>query len=238
MGDASELLRSLRSWSPALPLDDRLEVLSALVTYWHGQRSAQPLPVQTNVSLPPALKWLYSEVAARNPRAFERYAPGWVYGDPLVIFNSLRNPQQFEVDASGKFTFLIEQQGVYRCGTPVGSDDGPVFRQEMHSTDWQNCADSLSDFLLWWIVFELRVCRPHTMWGLFPPAEAARITEQLVPVNTASVSTYGVSHRIWHAADLAVLSAPSGAKEVCLEAVARDGRCLEALRRLADWQDG
>ena len=166
MTDSGELLRLLRSWSPALPLDARLAVLSALATYWHGERSVRPLPVNTNVPLPAALKWLYSEVAARNLRAFERYAPGWVCGGPLVIFNSLRNPQQFEVDASGKLTFLIEQQGVYRCGTPAGSGDGPVFRQEMHSTDWRNCADSLSDFLLWWIVFELRVCRPQTVWGL------------------------------------------------------------------------
>src|SRR5262249_41025083 len=140
---------------------------------------------------------------------------------------------------------LIEQQGVYRCGTPVGSADGPVFRQEMHSTDWRQCGDSLSDFLLWWVVFELRVCRPHTMWGLFPPAEAARITGRLVAVqtgvvsvHTGLVSTYGVSHRIWHDANLAVLSSPSGAKEICLEAVAREARCLETLRGLADWQEG
>jgi hypothetical protein len=238
MTDSGELLRLLRTWSPALPLDDRLAVLSTLVAYWHGERTAPLLPVETNVPLPAALRWLYSEVSARNPRSFERYAPGWVYGAPLVIFNSLRNPQQFEVDASSKLTFLIEQQGVYRCGTPVGSGDGPVFRQEMHSTAWRQCADSMSDFLLWWVVFELRVCRPHTMWGLFPPAEAARITEQLVPVNTGLVSTYGVSHRIWHEADLAVLSSPSGAREICLEAVAREGRCLEVLRALADWQEG
>jgi hypothetical protein len=238
MTDSGELLLLLRTWSPALPLGDRLAVLSALVAYWHGERGALPGFVETNIPLPAALRWLYSEVAARNPRAFERYAPGWIYGDPLVIFNSLRNPKEFEVDASGKLTFLIEQQGVYRCGTSAGSGDGPVFRQEMHSTDWRYCGDSLSDFLLWWIVFELRVCRPHTMWGLFPPATAARITDQLVPVNTGLVSTYGVSHRIWHEADLAVLSSPSGPKEICLEAVAREGRYLDALRRLAEWQEG
>jgi hypothetical protein len=238
MSDSGELLRLLRTWSPTLPLDDRLKVLSALVTYWHGERVAQPRPVDANLPMPAALNWLYSEVAARNPQAFEGYAPGWVRGDPLVIFNSLRDPRQFEVDASGKFTFLIEQQGVYRCGTPAGTGEGPVFRQEMHSTGWRNCADSLSDFLLWWIVFELRVCRPHTLWGLFAPEEAARITAPLVQVNTGNVSTYGTSHRIWHTNDLAMISSPSGAKEVCVEAIAGDRRCLDRLRSVAVWEEG
>lgn len=238
MTDSGELLRLLRTWSSALPLDDRLAVLTALVEYWHGERRAPLLPVETNVPLPAALRWLYSEVAARNPRSFERYAPGWVSGDPLVVFNSLRNPQQFEVDASSKVTFLIEQQAVYCCGTPAGSGDGPVFLQEMHSTDWRNCADSLSDFLLWWIVFELLVCQPHTMWCLLPLADAAKITEQLVPVNTGVVSTYGEGHRIWHESDLAVLSGPSGPRKICLQAVAREDRCLEGLRGLADWEEG
>jgi hypothetical protein len=238
MTDSGELLRLICTWSPALPLDDRLNVLSALVAYWHGERVAQPCPVEANLPLPAALSWLYSEIAARNPPAFETYAPGWVQGDPIVIFNSPRDPRQLEYDAAGMLTFLIEQQGVSRCGTPADAGDGPVFRQEMHSTAWRRCADSLSDFLLWWIVFELRVCRSYTMWGLFPPREAARITDQLAPVNMGTVSTCGVGHRVWHAADLALLSSPSGATKVCLEAVARDGHSLEALRRLGVWQEG
>jgi hypothetical protein len=96
----------------------------------------------------------------------------------------------------------------------------------------------LSDFLLWWIVFELRVCRQHTMWGLFPPEEAARITAPLSQVNTGNVSTYGTSHRIWHASDLAMISSPSGAKDVCVEAIARDSRYLDRLRRVAVWEEG
>src|SRR4051794_2639771 len=197
MQDSDELLRSLRTWSPALSVADRLTVLSALVAYWHGQPLVTPRPAEATPPLPLALSWIYSKISARNPRAFEGYGSGWVRGDPLVIFNSLRDPRRFEVDESGKLTFLIEHQGVYRCGTPAGAGDGPVFRQEMHSAAWRCCADSLSDFLLWEIVFDLRVCREHTMWGLFSPEDAARITAPMVQVNTGSVSTYGTSHRIW-----------------------------------------
>jgi hypothetical protein len=238
MRDADELLRSLRSWSPSLPLTDRLTVLPAFVAYWHGERVVTPRPTDANIPLPAALDWLYSEIFARNPRAFEAYCSGWVRGDPVVIFNSLRDPRRFEVDESGKFTFLIEHQGVYRCGTPAGATDGPVFRQEMHSTDWRCCADSLSDFLLWEVVFELRVCRQHTLWGLFSPEEVARITAPLVEVKTGNVSTYGTSHRIWHASDLAMISSPSGAKEVCVEAIARNRGRLDRLRSLAVWEEG
>jgi hypothetical protein len=218
-------------------VDDRLTALSALVAYWHGECIVAPRPPEANLSLPAALNWLYSEISARNPSAFEAYSQGWVRGDPLVVFNSLRDPRRFEVDESGKLTFLIEHQGVYRCGTPAGATDGPVFRQEMHSTDWRCCADSLSDFLVWEIVFELRVCRQQTLWGLFSPEEAARITAPLVLVHTGNVSTYGTSHRIWHASDLAIISSPGGVKEVCVEAIARDGRCLERLRSVAVWEE-
>lgn len=237
MTTSADLLRLLRTWSPALPPVDRIAVLSALVAYWHGERVGRLPPVAANVSLPPALEWLYAEVAARNPQASERPAANWVDGGPLVFFNHLRNPRRFEVDTSGNLTFLIEQQGVYRCGTPAGSADGSVFRQEMHSTEWRKCAETLSDFLLWWVVFELCVGRPRVLWGLFSPAEAANITGHLVPVNTGEVSTYTVSHRIWHGADAAVILSPSGTKEVCLEAVARDGHALDALRHLAVWQE-
>src|SRR5947209_2215214 len=145
MQDSDELLRLLRTWSPGLSLADRLEVLSALVAYWHGEQIVPPRPPDANLPLPLALSWVYSAISARNPRAFEEPCSGWVCGDPILIFNSLRDPRCFEVDGSGILTFLIEQQAVYRCGSPVGASDGPVFRQEMHATAWQCCADSLSD---------------------------------------------------------------------------------------------
>ncbi len=212
MQDSDELLRSLRTWSPALPLAGRLAVLSALVAYWHGARVVPPRPPDANLPLPAALNWLYAEVSARNPRPFGGYASGWVRGDPLVVFNGLRDPRRFEVDHTGTLTFLVEHQGVFRCGTPAGATDGPVFRQEMHSAAWRRCADALSDFLLWAVVFELRVCREHTLWGLFSPEEAARITAPVAEVNTGDVSTYGVGHRIWHGSGLAMISSPSGAE--------------------------
>jgi hypothetical protein len=237
MQDSDKLLRSLGTWSPALAVADRLTVLSALVAYWHGKQTAKPRPVQANLPLPPALGWVYSEIAARNPRAFEGHCPGWVNGDPLMNFNSLRDPRSIEVDESGKLTFLIEQQSVYRCGTPADASDGPVFRQEMHSTAWRRCADSLSDFMLWAIVFELKVCGEHTIWGLFSPEEAARLTAPMVQVNMGKVSTYGSRHQICHASNLAVMSTPNGAKEVCLEVIARNGRRLDELRKLAEWEE-
>ena len=97
-------------------------------------------------------------------------------------------------------------------------------------------SDSLSDFLLWAIVFELKYCREQTMWGLFSPEEAARITAPMVQVDTGNVSTYSTSHRIWHASDLAIISSPSGLNESCLEAVARNPRCLDLLRTAAVWE--
>ncbi len=137
MQDSDELLRLLRTWSPGLSLADRLTILSAFVAYWHGDRIVPLRPPDANLPLPLALSWVYSEVSARNPRAFEEYGSGWVRGDPIVNFNSLRDPRCFEVDGSGMLVFLIEQQGVYCCGTPAGPSDGPVFRQEMHSTAWR-----------------------------------------------------------------------------------------------------
>jgi hypothetical protein len=238
MQDSDALLQLLRTWSPGLSLADRLTILSALVEYWHGEQTFPPQTPDANLRLPLPLSWVYSEISARRFRAFEEYSSGWVRGDPIVIFNSLRDPRCFEVDGSGMLTFLVEQQAVYRCGTPAGASDGPVFRQEMHSTAWRCCADSLSDFLLWAIVFELKDSREHSMWGLFAPEEAARITAPMVQVDTGNVSTYGTSHRIWHASDLAIISSPNGVNELCLEAVARNRRCLDLLRSVAVWEAG
>src|SRR5262245_55055010 len=98
MQDPGELLRSLRSWSTELCLAGRLTVLSALVAYWHGEPLVQPRPVDANLPLPPALGRVYSEIAARADRAFEGSGSGWVRGDPIVIFNRLRDPSRFEVD--------------------------------------------------------------------------------------------------------------------------------------------
>ncbi len=74
------------------------------------------------------------------------------------------------------------------------------------------------------------------MWRLFSPEEAARITAPMVQVDTGNVSTYGTSHRIWHASDLAIISSPSGVNESCLGAVARNSRCLDLLRTVAVWE--
>jgi hypothetical protein len=234
MGDSDSLLRSLATWSSDLPIFDRLTVLTDLVAYWHGDRVADPQPVVTNRPVPPALGWLYSEIAARNTDAFTRHGPDWVRGGPIMGFNSPRNPGRYQVDESGKITFLVEQQGVFRCGTPADEIDGPVFRQEMHGTSWRRCADRLSDFLLWEIVFELHVCRRDFLWGLFPPEAAAKITEGMLEVKTGNVSTYGVRHKVYHAHEVAMISTPSK-DEVCLEPIARTREALAALKRMATW---
>src|SRR5438270_376588 len=132
----TELLKLLRSWSSDLPVSSRISVLGALVEYWHGERPAYDQPVTANIPLPPALAWLYAEIAARNSDAFS--GSPWISGYPMIIFNSPRNPGEFEVDETGTFAFLIEQQGVYRCGAQFGDEDGPVFRQD--ETEWSRCA--------------------------------------------------------------------------------------------------
>jgi hypothetical protein len=69
--------------------------------------------------------------------------------------------------------------------------------------------------------------------GFFSPEEAAKITAPMVQVDTGNVSTFGTIERIWHASDLAIISAPSGVNELCLQAIARNQRCLEQLRTVA-----
>jgi hypothetical protein len=238
MEESVELLRSLSTWSEDLPLANRLTVLTTLVDYWHGERLIKPQPVKANLPIPLALSWLYSEITARNPSAFKSLCSGWVHGDPIMLFNFPREPDSFEVDESGIITFLLEQQGVFRCGTLSEASDGPVFRQEMNATTWRCCADRLSDFLLWEIVFELQVCRRETLWGLFPPELAGTIIKPMLEMNTGNVSTYGTHHQVYHANNIAIILTSNSKAEVCLEAVARTRESLETLKKTGGkrWQ--
>ncbi|MCC2669932.1 MAG: hypothetical protein K0Q72_2403 [Armatimonadetes bacterium] len=154
-----------------------------------------------------------------------------------MLYNSLRNPDELEVDASGISPFLIEQQGVYRCGTRVEDDDGPVFRQDYGASDWRPCASRLSDFLLWALVYELMVCRELTVWGYFTPDHAAKVTAEMTRVAMGGVSTYGIESDIYHADEIAIFWSENKPTEICLEGIARSAAGFARLTTLGEWSD-
>jgi hypothetical protein len=232
--DYRELKPLLETWGPGLPVERRVVVLQALVGYWFDDAPASRQPISASVPLPAPLEWVYSEVVSRNPRVLGQ--EHWMTGVP-ILYNPLRNPGKLQMDAAGILAFQIEQQGVYQCGCRAGDPDGPVYRRDTDTDEWVRCASRLSDFLLWAIVFELIVCRERSLWGLFTPADAAKITGEMTHVYSEKVTTYRVGSEVYHADGIAVLASENSATETCLEAVACTDEAFERLAALEGWMN-
>jgi len=122
--------------------------LEAFLERWHGHRkpwfgiSPEKL---TRLELPRPLSWLYG---------FAGSWPGLNYWDTLLGNQDCLLPFESLSTANGKLPFVQENQGVWQVATERTGEDPPVWFAEYHGSEWLLLSNSLTQFLVTFILHE------------------------------------------------------------------------------------
>ena len=126
--------------------------LEAFITHWHGWRRswfgvAQEKIQQTQ--LPQPLAWLYGFAGEWHGQHYWDTLLG--NQDCLIHFEDL-------TIRDGKLVFISENQGVWQVGTDPAGDNPPVWAS-IDDGPWQLLDNSLTCFLVTFVLHETRGCR-------------------------------------------------------------------------------
>jgi hypothetical protein len=182
--DIASVDRALELLRGPTTVEDRLQVLSVLVEFWHS-----PIRPEDGISdlqlegLPLPLRWWYRRAGRRID----------IMTGQNILFSPADEPHQswpLTVKA-GKLCFYLENQGVYQWSTLPQGDDPPVFGRYERTDPWQKEGMTLSEHLILACLFEAVTC--HARYG----ASAACLEEEKLREITRRIPPVAIAPWRW-----------------------------------------
>jgi hypothetical protein len=155
-------------------VEDRLQVLERLVTYWHGEIRPEDGfgdDELKGLPMPPPLRWLYRWAGRRQKI--------------LSGQNTLLDPGDLRVK-DNLLVFYGENQWCYEWGTRLDGDDPPVYGRRESAEPWEAEGIVLSEHLILACLFEAIFHSPYgasVSW--LERSNLDRIIETIPPLNIA-----------------------------------------------------
>jgi hypothetical protein len=222
-----EIDRLIASLTTAPSVEQKLEVLARLITYWHGPGEPELRPADDRLQarrLPRPLRWWYERGARRSG----------VYGGQ----NRLLGPDDL-VDLDGHLLFYVENQGVYLWATEGEGADPPVWGRFDGDEPWVREEVSLSGFLVQACLFEAIFSAPFGASVAWAGQETLdRVTAPLHPVPLGAWRWPAYPSRFWAGGGAFVFAGPNGPPDgdpaYSIWAGAKSERPLAYLKAVAD----